>query len=152
MANPFVTAEIADTQHALTDDLPQLKEFAWDFQNDRFRYDARGCHVIVTENEALKVWVYKALKTRRYRYECYRHGELNIDSAFGVDLDAYIGKNPNNRATAHKIMAEVRETLELNPYIRRIISIDIVEQKKDRLTISIELESIYGGLQQEVSI
>ena len=59
MANPFVTIDASSTVNAATDNLPLLQEYAWDFENDRFLLDTRGHHITVTENEALKVWIYK---------------------------------------------------------------------------------------------
>lgn len=152
MANPFVTIDASSTVSAATDNLPLLQEYAWDFQNDRFLLDTRGHHVTVTENEALKVWIYKALKTQRYRYECYRHGELDIDAPYGVDLEEYIGKYPNTIATAQLIIRDIKSCLALNPYIKRVISVEIAERKKDKLVIEIELESIYGADSTSVTI
>ena len=40
-------------------ELPTFSEYDWDFDHDCFRYDATGNHITVTENDALKVWVYK---------------------------------------------------------------------------------------------
>ena len=145
MANPFVTIDASDTVSAASDNLPLLQEYAWDFQNDRFLLDTR-------ENEALKVWIYKALKTQRYRYECYRHGELDVDSPYGVDLEEYIGKYPNTVATAQLIIRDIKTCLALNPYIKRVISVEIAERKKDKLVIEIELESIYGADSTSVTI
>ena len=57
--NPFVKMEKARVEN----ELPLLKEFAWDFDKDRFIYKTDGTIRTVKENEALKVWIYKALKT-----------------------------------------------------------------------------------------
>lgn len=152
MANPFVTIDTSSTVNAATDNLPLLQEYAWDFENDRFLLDTRGHHITVTENEALKVWIYKALKTQRYRYECYRHGELDIDAPYGVDLEEYIGKYPNTIATAQLISRDIKSCLALNPYIKRVISVEIAERKKDKLVIDIVLESIYGADSTSVTI
>lgn len=152
MANPFVTIDASSSVNAATDNLPLLQEYAWDLENDRFLLDTRGHHITVTENEALKVWIYKALKTQRYRYECYRHGELDIDAPYGVDLEEYIGKYPNTVATAQLIIRDIKSCLALNPYIKRVISVEIAERKKDKLVIEIELESIYGADSTSVTI
>ena len=54
----------------MEDTLPQLplcREIAWDYVNNLpvFR---RGEPVVVTGKEAVKVWIWKALHTARYRY------------------------------------------------------------------------------------
>jgi hypothetical protein len=147
--NPFISMQETENEN---EDLNLLKEYAWDFIHDCFIYNSDGTHKIVTENAALEVWIYKALKTERYRYDCYRHGELNIDSNFGVELEQYIGTNKNNAETATQIIARVKECLEINPYISSINSIDITEIKGDKLTLSINLTSIYGNLETETTV
>ena len=57
MANPFVAAIAEDNE--TTQELDEFQEYAWDFEHDTFRYDAAGNHIIVTKNEAIKVWIYK---------------------------------------------------------------------------------------------
>ena len=67
MADPFVAlASGADASSRET--LPLLSEYGYDFEKHRFRYDENGNNITVTEDEALKVWIYKALMTERYRY------------------------------------------------------------------------------------
>ena len=83
---PFV-GSVPDTasEETTEDELPLLKEYAWDFEQDKFRYDGNGNHIIVTGQEALKVWIYKALKTERYEHEAYSW-------SYGVELKPFIGK------------------------------------------------------------
>ena len=45
---------------ATEEDLPLYKEYAWDFDTDKFIYDNAGNHVLGEGNEAIKVWIYKA--------------------------------------------------------------------------------------------
>ena len=151
MANPFVALSAADTS-AAADELPLLKEWAWDFEHDAFLYDDTGRHITVTGNEALKVWIYKALKTERYRYECYRHGIYDTSCNYGVELERYIGKHANSKETAANIAAAVKECLLVNPYIQSVGRIDIAEREKDRLTLTVYLTSVYGELVEEVSV
>ena len=129
MANPFVALSAADTS-AAADELPLLKEWAWDFEHDVFLYDDTGRHITVAGNEALKVWIYKALKTERYRYESYRHGIYDASCDYGAELERYIGKH----------------------YIQSVNRIEITEREKDRLTLTVYLTSIYGELVEEVSV
>ena len=56
---PFIGTNIAVTE----EDLPLYQEYAWNFDIDKFIYDNAGNHVLVEGNEAIKVWIYKALKT-----------------------------------------------------------------------------------------
>lgn len=144
--NPFIKME---SQASNMDDLlPPLKEYAWDFAHNKFRYRTDGIIQIVEENEALKIWIYKALKTERYRYEAYLHGVYNLDSNYGIELEKYIGIYPNNTRTATMIEQRIRECLSINPYIKNINYIRIDDMRKDNLIISLGLTSIYGNLEQ----
>lgn len=146
MANPFLAASDSGTSD--TNDLPELTDFAWDFDHDTFRRDTQGNIILVTENDALKVWIYKCLKTERFRYPAYRHGEYNQDAPYGVELERFFGRRTNNKATSEDVMRYIKEGLLVNPYIVRIISIKATSIDHDKLEIEIELESVYGYLSQ----
>ena len=92
------------------------------------------------------------MKTERYRYEAYKHGVYNASDNYGVELEQFIGKNPNNVETATKIKRYIHDGLIVNPYITKIDSIDITERKGDSLTLTVNLTSIYGNLTQVVTV
>lgn len=77
-----------------------------------------GKHKIVIENEALKVWVYKVLKTERYLY--YRA----YDSSYGIELEKFIGREINTSDVADKLFRYVTEALLVNPYIRKVNAVN----------------------------
>lgn len=148
--NPFIKMEAAEDSRE--ENLPMLKEFAWDFVHDTFRRAADGTLQTVTKNEALKVWVYKALKTERYRYEAYLHGTYNMDSSYGVRLEEYIGAYPNNVRTETMIAQSVKECLAVNPYIKSIDYVRIDDLRKDRLVIGVGITSVYGSFDETYPI
>ena len=43
-------------------------------------------NLMVTENEALKVWIYKAILTERYRYLAY-------DDSYGITIEPSVGES-----------------------------------------------------------
>lgn len=137
MANPFVSGVLVQSIETAQEELPTYKEYAWDFNKDCFIYD-NGQHKIVTENEALKVWIYKVLKTERWRYQIY-------DNAYGIELEQFIGRRTNNSDTAGEIGQYVNEALLVNPYIKSIdkSSYDIVGKS---LKYTIYLTTVYGTL------
>ena len=59
-----------EAEPTATDSLPLCRETAWDFIQERPIYSA-GEPVEVTGAEAVRVWVWKALKTARCRDEIY---------------------------------------------------------------------------------
>ena len=150
MANPFIAMNVDDTLNASTvEELPLLEEFAWDFENNHFLYDVYGNYKTVIKNEALKVWIYKCLKTQRYRYPIYVHGQFVERCNYGVDLEQYIGVRPNNEKTATLIKREIREALIANPYITSVDYIEVHELKHEKLTLNVGITSIYGSLEVE---
>ena len=148
MANPFIAMEPTEEENTASE-LPYLEEYAWDFDHNCFRYDANGNHIIVTETEAIKVWVYKCLKCERFMYNVYRHGIYNDRCNYGVWLEKYIGKNPNNEKTASAVRKEIREAILANPYIETIDYLEIDSIKKDTLVLNMGLTSVYGSLEMK---
>lgn len=136
MADPFV-ALASEADANIRETLPLLSEYGDDFEKHRFRYDENGNNITVTEDEALKVWIYKALMTERYRYLAY-HDE------YGVTIEPYQGTMPNNVYTADQIRQNIREGLAVNPYIARINRVDVERREKDDLFIVVDVTSIYS--------
>ena len=134
MSNPFV-AGTTDSTTAST--LPIFTEYAWDFEHDCFIYIG-GKHEIVTENEALKVWIYKILKTERWRYRVY-------DNSYGIELEQFIGKSTNNGDSSIEVQRYINEALLINPYIQSIDNVTFTNES-DVLDFTIELTTIYGSL------
>ena len=114
MADPFV-ALASGADASVRETLPLLSEYGYDFEKHRFRYDENGNNITVTEDEALKVWIYKALMTERYRVY-----------------------------TADQICQNIREGLVVNPYIARINRVDVEKREKDDLFILVDVTSIYS--------
>ena len=139
--NPFIQGSTATQSNT---SLPVFQEYAWNFDTDTFIFEAGGKHKIVTENEALKVWIYKTLKTERWRYRAY-------DSSYGIELEQFIGRRINNSDSATEVERYVEEALFVNPYI---ISIDEVSSTTDGdlLELDISLTTIYGALKVTVKI
>ena len=48
--------------------LPIYEEWAYDFENNRLLTTKEGEHYKVYKDDALKIWIYKALRTARYHY------------------------------------------------------------------------------------
>ncbi|WP_110955760.1 DUF2634 domain-containing protein [Anaerosinus massiliensis] len=137
MGNPFVAGTTTADATSTISNLPTFKEYAWDFEHDRFIFES-GKHKIVEENEALKVWIYKTLKTERWRYRVY-------DNAYGIQLEQFIGAYTNNNSNAAEIDQYIREALLVNPYIKSIDDIK-AEIDGDSLSYTIMLTTIYGTL------
>lgn len=119
-------------------DLPLYREYAWNFDADHFIYDSYGNHVFVEGNEALKVWIYKTLKTERFRYTAYSW-------QYGIELKKFIGKVMTAGERISEFKRTIIECLMVNPYIKSINSITI-ERNKTELNCNIDLTTVYGEL------
>ena len=122
------------------DTLPLFKEYAWDFEQDRFVYDDSGNHILLVGNAALKVWCYKALRTERFMYLAYT-------KRFGIELYPFMAKIMSVLQRKSELRRMVTEALMVNPYISSIDSITFEEQNRNEdMEIQIVLTTIYGEL------
>ena len=133
---PFINGDDGLLE-ASSNNLPVYKECAWDFvKNEAIFVD--GSPKIVYKNEAIKVWVYKAIKTNRYQHEIYSWD-------YGCEIESLIGKGFEFGFIKSETQRYIEEALLINPYITKINKID-VEFNKDILTAYVDLETVYGRL------
>lgn len=142
MANPFMTGNTISTEQYNTQN--EFKEYAWDFNRNSFIYNNDGSMKIVTRNEAIKVWVYKVLQTERFRYGAYYDD-------YGLDLEKFIGKVPNNVINANQLYNAIKEALLVNPYILAVNDIS-VKQVNKKITLNLELTTVYGKSTQKIEV
>ena len=133
---PFINGDDGLLE-ASSNNLPVYKECAWDFVKDEAIF-VDGSPKIVYKNEAIKVWVYKAIKTNRYQYEIYSWD-------YGCEIESLIGKGFEFGFIKSESQRYIEEALLINPYITKINKID-VEFNKDILTAYVDLETVYGRL------
>lgn len=134
------------TQRIETSDdssVPLFREFAWDFLEDCPVIE-NGQLKIVEGNDALKVWIYKVIKTERYKYVVY-----NDD--YGTEIFKYIGKNYTRKYTEAEIVRDIKEALLINEYIIEIKKIN-ANYIGSTLTVAVELTTIYSDLELEVAL
>lgn len=93
------------------------REFAWDFERDEFILKD-GKFVIVEGNEALKVWIYKVLKTTKGRYKAY-------SSKYGHELEDLIGKGLPDSLIKSEGKRYIEQALLTNPLIKRIVEFEM---------------------------
>ena len=60
---PFISPEILESGQA--SELPMFREYAYDFENNRLLL-RDGNTYLVEGNEALRIWIFKALSTERF--------------------------------------------------------------------------------------
>jgi len=97
---PFIDAAVSDT---VTLPIEAPREYAWDFENSEFILENGKCK-IVEGLEALKIKIYKALITQRYRYLIYSWD-------YGSELETLIGQKYSKELTNSEALRYVRDAL-----------------------------------------
>ena len=135
---PFVTYK---EDMVKDNSFPLYREIAWDFKRD-IPILENGDFKIVEGNEAIKVWVYKALLVPRYNYSIYSWN-------YGSELMDLIGKAYTPQLTKSEAKRYIEEALKINPYILDVNVIDTVF-KDSILSANVKIVTIYG--ESEVTI
>ena len=118
------------------ENLPVYTEWAYDFEKNEF-LTSGGLYYKVEKNEALKIWIYKALKTQRYRYPAYPRN-------FGSEVEEVIGLSGDREIIESEIERYIQEALTVNPYI---ISVDDFEfEYGSKTSVMFTVSTIYGEL------
>ena len=120
---------------------PLYKEVAWDFKKDAPILE-NGDFKIIEGNNAIKVWIYKALLTPRYSYSIYSWN-------YGSELMDLIGKAYTPSLTKEEAKRYIKEALLINPYILEVTVVD-TSFNNGLLSADIKLLTIYG--ESEVKI
>lgn len=126
---------IQPTQAPEAATLPLCREIAWDYQN-HVPIWRRGEPVAVTGKEAVKVWIFKALLTPRFKYEIYTW-------AYGSEFESLIGQAYTPQLKQSECARYLRECLLINPYITSVTGIE-TDFQGSTLTVSCTAHTIYG--------
>ena len=136
---PFISNNVDEVK--VDNSFPLYKEVAWDFEKD-IPIIQNGDFKIVEGNEAIKVWVYKALLTPRYNYSIYSWD-------YGSELMDLVGKAYTSSLTKEEAKRYIKEALLINPYILEVTVLD-TSFSNGILSADIKIVTIYG--ESEVTI
>ena len=131
---PFISNNVEDIK--VDNSFPLYKEVAWDFKNN-IPILENGDFKIVEGNEALKVWIYKAILTPRYNYSIYSWD-------YGSELMDLIGKAYTPSLTKEEAKRYIKEALLINPYILEVNVIN-TDFKDGLLSADVKVKTIYEG-------
>ncbi len=131
-----------DTQQVIVEtDLPLFKEIAIDFKSgEPILQDKK--FIILEKTDALKVWVWKTLKTERDRYLIYSRD-------YGNDLIENIGQIYDKKTKDALMINEIKDCLLVNPYITNVYNFSINGGRSP--VISFNVDTIYGIVESEVN-
>lgn len=136
---PYYGIDVSESKS--TSELPVLKDIAIDFktgspiiENNAFK--------IVEENEALKVWVYRALKIDRFSHLMYSWD-------FGNEVMTLVNQGYTPQLTKVEVKRFIEEALYVHPYIEDI-NITNIDFYNSALSVSMIITSIYGEVEFSV--
>lgn len=130
---PFITPPEASP--AAANNLPLFKEYAYDFESNCLLLKD-GQTYLVEGNEALRIWIFKALCTERFRYTAY-------DADFGSEIGTLTGLALNQKILQSELKRFITEALMVNPYIVRLDNFKF-ERSLSGLKVDFDVETIYG--------
>lgn len=97
---------------------------------------------IVTGLEAIRMWVYLAMRTPRYQHLIYSWD-------YGNEIEDLIGQSVTQEYLDTEIPRIIIDCLAINPYIKSISEIELTF-KDDKLTGSFTINTDYG--EGEISV
>ena len=129
--------ELFLSQNTEKEELPIFTEYAIDF--DTLEPLKNGNNLIeLSGKEALKVWIFKALKTKRNFYV------IHSDS-YGNELDVHIGTVYQESIKNALIISEIKDCLLVNPYIWDCFNFELNYNNDDNnLKVSFNVSTVYG--------
>ena len=130
---PFMQPQLLEKE-----ELTVPREIKWDFIADVPVFKNKK-PVFVLENEAIKVWIWNALKTARKRFVIFTHN-------YGNDFEELIGQTYSESIKQMEAKRYLEECLLINPYIQSVDNIQ-VDFKNDSLTISFSVTTKYGKIE-----
>lgn len=129
---PFVSSAAVSSVGSLD----VFREWAWDFGRNCFRLDGDGNMILLSGDEALKVWIYHAIKTDRWAYLAYSND-------YGFEGKALVGKVLTVGERRSELERMIREALLVNPYIKKVNSVKF-ERRGVKLDAAVEVTTVYG--------
>ena len=121
-------------------EFPLFKEMAIDFETGE--PIIKNNEIVTLEgSEALKVWIWKVLKTERYKYKAYTEN-------YGNELKEQLGTIYDKTIKDAILENEIRECLGVNPYIVRLHSFSIeTPEGMQHPYIYFSVDTVYGTIE-----
>lgn len=139
---PF-TIENPEAEAAAEEGLPVFCELAYDYGNNCLLRRG-GMPYLIEKDEALKVWIYKALKTKRFVWPAYTH-------VYGTEVENAIGVSNNPEIIDSEIKRYITETLMVNPYIQELSEFTF-GHASSLVTVDFTVTTIYGRFTHESEV
>lgn len=136
----FIPATLTEQTEVNTEvELPIFRELAFDFDTKQLKTRG-GQFFYVDKNEAIKVWIYKALFASRYTYLAY-------STNYGNEIYTLIGRYLEKKLLYSELKRMLEEALLVNPYITSLTDFDIT-QEGAKVVCNFSVNTIYGSVAQ----
>lgn len=130
---PFVTNAAPTISNIKT--LPVFKEYAYDYTNNCLLLRA-GRPYLMEKDEALKIWIYHALKVPRYVFATHSW-------EYGNELEKVLGRAEDKKILESEIQRYITEAVMVNPYIQELNGFEF-EYEGAKVVVKFEVTTIYG--------
>ena len=123
---PFLLRDIEEVTESVT----TYKEYEFDFKTGKLTGK------ILEDKAALRMWIYKALLTKRYIYPIYSWD-------YGQDLEELIGQGYEYDYIKSEVERRIQECLMINEHIKGCSNFNI-SLNNDTLQISFTVNTTFG--------
>ena len=123
---PFLSNDVIEVAQSVG----TYKEYEFDFQAGKLTGK------ILEDKAALKMWIYKALLTKRYIYPIYSWD-------YGQDLEELIGQGYETDYIKSEVERRIQECLMMNERIIRCHSFEI-SLINDQLKVNFTVDTTFG--------
>jgi hypothetical protein len=113
-----------------------LKEYEIDFETGQLTGN------IVEGSAAIKVWIWLAMRTARYRYVIYSWD-------YGNEIEDLIGKGYTDAYIKSEVERIIEDTLLINENISSIADLEVT-RKNDKISVSFTANTLYGEVSMNV--
>lgn len=133
MTLPIVNEERQDNGLS-TNVLENFCDYAYDFEQNALKL-RDGKHYFVYGNEAMKIWIYKATITARFRYSAY-------SDRFGSEIFDLVGEVISNKLKKEEIKRYILEAIMVHPYMVAVKDIQL-RPAKDGLEAHVWYQTVF---------
>jgi len=130
---PFIPTTLTEPEQATPDlKLPVFKELAFDFETGQLKTRG-GQYYYVEKNDAIKIWIWKALFSSRYTYLAY-----SLD--YGNEIYTLVGRYLEKQLLYSELKRMIEEALLCNPYITSLTEFH-VEKRGSKVICTFEVNT-----------
>lgn len=143
---PFIPDDLTETPiEQKTPELPLFAEWAFDFDKNELLLE-NGRPYLIYGNDALKIWIWKALNIHceRYAYNAYTF-------EYGNEFNTLLARFTESDVKRSELKRIIKEALLVNPYIKDCNNFKF-DQNGSRTRIEFDCLTIYGKTTNEMEI